>query len=103
MREEEHVVISSLIVECLPEDMDGVAGALASHEGVEVHGMEAGQVVITIERPTLDESHDLANAITQLDRVTGLSLIYANFEDDPDLNEMQRRLADRAKSGESHG
>ena len=95
---EEHTVISSLIVECLPADMEGVAEMLAGLQGVEVHGKEAGQVVVTIEKPTLDESHDLANDITQMQGVTGVNLIYANFEDDPIINEMQQRLDEKSAS-----
>lgn len=94
---EEHVVISSLIVECLVEDMERVAQQLVALEGVEVHGQENGQVVITIERETLDESHDLANSITKMSGVTGVSLIYANFEDDASLQGMFDALQERAK------
>ena len=90
---EEHVVISSLIVECLPSDADRVADALAALEGVEVHGCEDGQVVITIERETLAESHDLANSFTQMDGVTNVNLVYANFEDDEELQGMFDNVA----------
>ena len=79
---EERVVISSLLVDCLPEKREKVAERLAALDGVEVHGQEGGQVVITIERPSLDASHDLANSITQIEDVIGVNLIYVNFEDD---------------------
>lgn len=90
------VVISSLIVECLAQDTAHVAEALAGLQGVEVHGQENGQVVITIERETLDESHDLANQITKMDGVVNVNLIYANFEDDEDLQRMFERVKGEA-------
>lgn len=89
---EEHVVISSLIVECLEPDTQRVAEALAALDGVEVHGQESGQVVITIERETLTQSHDLANSITNLDGVTNVNLIYANFEDDEEQQKMFQKI-----------
>ena len=39
-------------------------------------------IVITIEAPTVDESHDIANSIVPLAGVLGVDLVYLNFEDD---------------------
>ena len=55
------MVISSLVVETIPEYTEAVAAKLPGLDGVEVHGIEGCKIVITIERPTVDESHDTAN------------------------------------------
>ena len=92
---DEHVVISSLIIDTLGEKTAQVADALAAIEGVEVHGQENGQVVITIETETLVQSHDLANSLVDIDGVVGVNLIYANFEDDEDLQAKASALLDK--------
>ena len=76
------MVISSLVIETVPEYTDSVAGELRSRQGVEVHGIEGRNIVITIEADTVDESHDIANAIVPITGVIGVDLIYLNFEDD---------------------
>ena len=94
---EEHSVISSLIVETLPENMARVEEALAALDGVEIHGSENGKVVITIEKETTTASHDLANDVTKMDGVLAVNLIYANFEDDPETQGMFDALQERVK------
>ena len=76
------MVISSLVVETVPEHTAAVADALPGYAGVEVHGVQDYKVVITIERDTVDESHDVADEIALLDGVLNVNLIYLNFEDD---------------------
>lgn len=79
------MVISSLIVETLPDSASSVAHSLSSIEGVEVHGINENQVVITIEAPTSDDSHEIASKFIEIKGVLGINLVYANFEDDPSL------------------
>ena len=96
------MVISSLVIETMPDRLDQVAAALAAVPGVEVHetlravpgknGSSVGKVVITIERDTVDESQPTANGFVGIDGIIGIDLIYANFEDDP------TSLAQRAKN-----
>lgn len=62
-----------------------VADELASRQGIEVHGIDGYKIIITIEAPTVDESHDIANAIVPIVGVIGVDLIYLNFEDDPTI------------------
>ena len=76
------MVISSLVVETIPEYTEAVAARLHGLDGVEVHGIEGCKIVITIERPTVDESHDTANEISFWEGVLIVNLIYLNFEDD---------------------
>ena len=65
--------------------LEEVAGELASRQGIEVHGIDGYKIVITIEAPTVDESHAIANAIVPIVGVIGVDLIYLNFEDDPTI------------------
>ena len=81
----DHGVISSLVVETVPDCTDAVAEKLASVEGVEVHGVEGHNIVITIEAETVDESHEIASSLIPIPGVFGVNLIYVNFEDDPTI------------------
>ena len=58
------MVISSLVVEALPDSVDAVADELRGIGGVEVHGIEGYKIVITIEADTVDASHDIADGIS---------------------------------------
>ena len=82
------MVISSLVVETMPDRTDDVARELAQREGVEVHETNGHKIVVTIEADTVDDSHDIAIGI---EGVTGINLVYANFEDDPTLAEAGTR------------
>lgn len=79
------MVISSLVVETAPERTDEVAAALAERDGVEVHEKNGYKLVVTIEAETVDDSHAIASAFINIEGVTGINLVYANFEDDPTL------------------
>ena len=89
--EDEKVVISSLVVEARPESVDEVARALAAMEGVEVHEVNGYKIVVTIEADTVDDSHDIASGFIGIEGVTGVNLVYANFEDDPSLGHAQEQ------------
>jgi len=82
----EHVVISSLVVDTLPGTTQAAADALALIPYVEVHEINRTRIVVTIEAPTLDASHATASSFINVEGVTGVNLIYFNFEDDPTLN-----------------
>ena len=79
------MVISSLIVEVLPERLNEVSEALLNTLGVEVHGTEKNQIVVTIEAETLDDSHGIASSFVGIEGVIGINLVYTNFEDDLSL------------------
>ena len=89
--EDEKAVISSLVVEARPESVDAVARALAAMEGVEVHEVNGYKIVVTIEADTVVDSHDIASGFIGIEGVTGINLVYANFEDDPTLAEAGTR------------
>ena len=81
----DHGVISSLVVETMPDCTQSVAEKLSEIAGVEVHGIEGYKVVITIEAETVDDSHEIASGLINLGGVIGVNLIYVNFEDDPTI------------------
>ena len=81
----DHGVISSLVVETVPDYTDSVAEKLQGVEGVEVHGIEGYKIVITIEAETVDDSHAIASSMISITGVIGVDLIYVNFEDDPTI------------------
>lgn len=77
------MVISSLVVETIPETTRHVANELARVNGVEVHEINGHKIVVTIEADSLDESHDIASTFIMIEGATGINLIYVNFEEDP--------------------
>ena len=78
----EPVVISSLVVETAPELAGAVAGELAALPGVEVHERQGHKLVVTIEAPSVQASHERASSFIQVEGVTGVNLVYCNFEDE---------------------
>ncbi|WP_080797195.1 chaperone NapD [Arabiibacter massiliensis] len=85
------MVISSLVVETAPEHTDDVARELSGREGVEVHEKNDYKLVVTIEAETVDDSHGIASSFIGIEGVTGINLVYANFEDDPTLAKAGQR------------
>ena len=79
------MVISSLVVDAVPGTEDAIAQSLAAIDGVEVHNREENRLVVTIEAETVDASHAVASSFIEIDGVMNITLVYANFEDDPSL------------------
>lgn len=80
---DEPVVISSLVVETLPDCTEAVVAALRGTEGVEVHEVQGRKIVITIEAESLDASQTIASGLAGMPGVTGVQLVYVNCEEDP--------------------
>lgn len=80
---DEPVVISSLVVETLPDCTEAVKAALQVMEGVEVHEVQGRKIVITIEAGSLDASQAIASRLAGLAGATGVQLVYVNCEEDP--------------------
>lgn len=76
------VVISSLVVETMPEKTAVVAKRLSAREGVEVHETQGHKLVVTIEAVSTAASHDIASQFAAVPGVTGVNLVYCNFEDE---------------------
>lgn len=79
------MVISSLVVETLPDKTVEAASALAEIEGAEVHELNGSKAVVTIEAETVGASHAIAASFTGVEGVLNVNLVYVNFEDDPSL------------------
>lgn len=79
------MVISSLVVDTLPDYTQQVAQQLPTLSGVEVHEINGSKLVVTIEAETVDESHDISTSFMQFTGVMSIGLVYCNFEDDPTL------------------
>ncbi|MDR2035299.1 MAG: chaperone NapD [Coriobacteriales bacterium] len=76
------VVISSYLALLRKGCEEEVVASMAALEGVEVHGSEHGQYVVTIEADSVDETFERATKITRLEGVTTFSLVHCNFEDE---------------------
>ncbi|WP_461546018.1 chaperone NapD [Senegalimassilia anaerobia] len=85
------MVISSLVIETAPARTEDVARELYLREGVEVHEVNGYKIVVTIEAETVDASHAVASGFIGIEGVTGINLVYANFEDDPTLAKVGSR------------
>ncbi len=79
------MVISSLVVETHSlATAHEVAQALAAFDGVEIHEIQGYKIVVTIEAPSIDESHRIASSFIGINDVANINLVYVNtsVEDD---------------------
>jgi nitrate reductase NapD len=77
--------ISSLIVGALPTRLAGVQHALAALDGVEVHAVsDDGRMIVSIESAGDDATLSHFETIRQLPGVLSASLVYHQYETDPD-------------------
>ena len=76
------MVISSLLVSTVADQTEEVAAELPKHPGVEVHEINDFKIVVTIEAPSVDSSYERASSFIEVEGVTGVHLIYCNFEDE---------------------
>ncbi len=77
--------ISSVLVHTLPRALSEVRAALSALAGVEVHAAtEDGRLIVTIETDSLQGSSELFTLINQQPGVLSASMVYHQFEPDPD-------------------
>ncbi len=81
-RGDEPTVISSYLAMLERGREEEVVAKLEALDGVEVHGLEYGQYVMSIEAGSIDETYNRAAEITRMDGVTVLNFVYCNFEDE---------------------
>lgn len=75
--------ICSAIVFAAPEHLRDLAGALASHDGVEVHHTSPdGRLIITLEDTPNTTAIDALRHIATLHGVIATSLVYHHFGQD---------------------
>ncbi len=77
--------ISSLLVNARPDVQQQVREGLLLMDGVEVHAATAhGQLIVTIEADSDRAAADMFTTISQQPGVLSASLVYHQFEPDPD-------------------
>lgn len=77
--------ISSVILGVLPADAAVVSKSLRELEGVEVHAVgEDGRMIVTIESGDQDNTSNIFEVIRQTPGVISASLVYHQYESDPD-------------------
>lgn len=79
------MVISSLVVECLPDQANNVAAELRrrANQGIEIHDVIDGRkVVITIEAETTTAAYVATADFVHIPGVVNTNLVYNNFEDE---------------------
>jgi nitrate reductase NapD len=74
--------ISSLVVRARPERCPDVRAALEAMPGLEVHAAaESGQLVVVAEHPDTASAADSYVAMSQIEGVLSVSLVYQRNED----------------------
>ena len=77
--------ISSVILGVQPAEAERVRGELQALAGVEVHAVaEDGRMIVSIESASEGATVDTFEAIRQLPGVLSASLVYHQYESDPD-------------------
>jgi nitrate reductase NapD len=85
MKVSEGVNISSLILGVLPADADQVAAQLRLLAGVGVHAVaEDGRMIVSIETASEGATVEIFEEIRQMPGVLSASLVYHQYESDPD-------------------
>ena len=80
------MAISSLVLDSLPDSQNQVVADLNAIEGVEVQGVDkdTGRIVVTLEAPSIDESHRIASSFINIPNVFNVNLVYVSVEDELD-------------------
>lgn len=77
--------ISSVIVVPHPDRVEAVRSGLSAIEGVEVHAVSPeGKMIVTLEVADDRETTRTYEYIGQLDGVLSASMVYHQFESDPE-------------------
>ena len=78
------MAISSLVLDSLPDSQEQVVADLNAIEGVEVQGVDekTGRIVVTLEAPSIDESHRIASSFIDIPNVFNVNLVYVSVEDE---------------------
>ncbi len=77
--------ISGILVNTYPENITSIEQALATINGVEVHGNNTdGRIVITLEQDDTDDINETMAQIQDVPGVISAAMIYNQFEDSCD-------------------
>lgn len=80
--------VASLVLRAHPHHVAGLRRALASIPGSEVHAVERGRVVVTVEDTPGHACADALLKVQQLDHVISLTLAYEHSESDSTPQEL---------------
>lgn len=78
--------ISGVLVYAAPKQADSVANKLSAIEGVEVHAVEDGKLVVTIEHGNIKALADQVMEFQYMPGVASVAMVYQHNEDDESLN-----------------
>ena len=85
MKADPGINISSVILGVAPENVVDVSRQLAALAGVEIHAAaDDGRMIVTIESVSEGTTVDTFEAIRQMPGVISASLVYHQYESDPD-------------------
>lgn len=74
--------IAGVIVHSLPENVERIKASIASMEGAEIHGIDRGRIVVTVESSEYRRTSDMVLALHQVEGVLSAALVYQHGEDD---------------------
>lgn len=73
--------ISSAVVMCRPEQAETVSAALAIMEGVEIHGRQAGRIVVVLEGASAGELGGRLTEIAAIEGVIAANMVFEHIEE----------------------
>ena len=73
--------ISGVLVYAVPKQADSVAESLSAIEGVEVHAVEDGKLVVTIEHENINALADQVMQFQDMPGVMSVAMVYQHNED----------------------
>lgn len=78
--------ISGVLVYAAPKQADSVAKNLSAIESVEVHAVQDGKLVVTVEHNNINALADQVMQFQDMPGVMSVAMVYQHNEDDESLN-----------------
>ena len=73
--------IAGVIVHAMPQNVERVESAITATEGAEIHGVDKGRMVVTVESDDYRETSDKVLELHQFEGVLSAVLVYQHGED----------------------
>lgn len=86
--------ISGVLVYAVAKQADSVAESLSAIEGVEVHAVENGKLVVTVEHNNINALADQVMQFQDMSGVMSVAMVYQHNEDEESLNADEVLLED---------
>ena len=87
--------ISGVLVYASPKQADSVKNKLTTFEGVEVHAIEDGKLVVTVENKNVNALADQVMLFQEIEGVMSVAMVYQHNEDDESLDAEDVLLEDQ--------